>query len=144
MAGHISRALPPSSPPSSILPPPRLFPVSSSVLVSGSLVPAQTTTPAMEGTPVLDIDSGHTHPSTPAGSSMAYAPSASSSSMQNGHGLEHSPSGAGGHNSSSTQQKCSSGPCVLGPRALAVFLPQRLNDALVDIYALVSRLSVQK
>ncbi|KAI0357665.1 hypothetical protein OH77DRAFT_1494588 [Trametes cingulata] len=66
----------------------------------------------MEATPGPDIDPGNTHPSTPAAATMPFAPSASSSSMQNGHSADQSGSGAGASQPSTAQQKCSSGPPI--------------------------------
>ncbi|KAI0672224.1 hypothetical protein C8Q78DRAFT_735350 [Trametes maxima] len=66
----------------------------------------------MESTPAPDFDPAHTHPSTPAGPGMSYAPLPSSSSMHHGHGVDPSSSSGAGPSSSSVQPKCSSGPHI--------------------------------
>ena len=99
---------------------------------------------AMEASPGLDIDSVHQHPSTPAAAAMSFVPSASSSSMQNGHSADPSSSATGSSQPALSQQKSSSGACVLAPRALAPSLPQRLNNVLVDTSALASPSFVQR
>ncbi|KAI0332227.1 hypothetical protein GY45DRAFT_511398 [Cubamyces sp. BRFM 1775] len=101
-------------------------------------------THAMEASPGLDIDSVHQHPTTPAAAAMSFLPSASSSSMQNGHSADPSSSAAGSSQPALSQQKSSSGACVLGPRALAPSLLQRLNNVLVDISVPASPSFVQR
>ena len=89
-----------------------------------AITPAGVPTTSMESTPGLDDPRAH----TPAGA-MGYAPTPSSSAIQNGQPADHPTPGAGAP-SASGQQKFSNGPCVLGPSpcpSIAVTAPTDIS-----------------